>query len=81
MDVAIVPEVIAGFERMGFLNCAVVIDDACVPMVYLPQAAHKYVNCKRCKGYYLIIIQVLANHRGRFMNISVGSTGKDAEVI
>lgn len=32
-----VPEIIAGFQRMRFLNCAGAIDDRCIPVICPPQ--------------------------------------------
>ncbi|XP_039337474.1 protein ANTAGONIST OF LIKE HETEROCHROMATIN PROTEIN 1-like [Mauremys reevesii] len=68
-----IPKVIAGFERMGFPNCAGAIDGSHVSIACPPQGAHEYLNRK---GYYSIVMQALMDHRGRFMNVNVGCTGK-----
>ncbi|XP_067148208.1 uncharacterized protein [Apteryx mantelli] len=75
-----VPEIRAAFQKMGFPNCAGAIDATHVPIVCPPEGANEYANCN---GYYSLVLQGLVDHRGRFMNTNVGSTGKvhDAKVL
>lgn len=75
-----VPEIIAGFKRKEFPNCPEATDGTRVPVNCLLLGASE---CENQKGYYSIILQTLVEHRGRFMNTNMASTGKvyDARVF
>lgn len=61
VDIANIPKIMAGFERMepSMAHGAIVS-----PL----QGAHEYVSQK---GFWLIIMQALVDHKGRFMNASI----------
>lgn len=73
VDIRNVPEIFPGFQRMGFPNCTAVI-------VCQSEWAREFVNHN---GYHHIILQGMADHRGRFLNTEMESTGKvhDAKVL
>lgn len=57
-----VPEIIAGFQGMGFPNCTGVIDGTHVPIICPLQGVYEYINHK----YYTTVMQALGGHGGRF---------------
>uniref|UniRef100_K7FC41 DDE Tnp4 domain-containing protein n=1 Tax=Pelodiscus sinensis TaxID=13735 RepID=K7FC41_PELSI len=72
--------VIQGFGALGFPNCGGAIDGTHIPIHALEHQASLYINRK---GYFSVILQAMSDHRGQFMDINVGWSGKahDARVF
>ncbi|KAM7163464.1 uncharacterized protein RBU57_007784 [Macrochelys suwanniensis] len=64
-----VQDIVAGFEQMGFPNCRGAIDGTHIPILAPPHLASEYINRK---GYFSMVLQVLVDHRGRFIDINAG---------
>ncbi|KAM7175411.1 uncharacterized protein RBU57_001592 [Macrochelys suwanniensis] len=75
-----VQDIVAGFEQMGFPNCGGAIDGTHIPILAPPHLASEYINRK---GYFSRVLQVLVDHRGRFIDINAGWPGKvhDARIF
>ncbi|KAH1187045.1 hypothetical protein KIL84_019794 [Mauremys mutica] len=65
--------IVDGFAAMGFPNCGGVIDGPHIPILAPEHQASEYI--KR-KGYFLMVLQALVDHKGHFTNINVGWLGK-----
>ena len=73
--------VIQGFEkRLGFPQCAGVIDESHISIISASECPANYRNRK---GWHSIILQGTVNHLGQFMDINVGWPGRvhDAQVF
>ncbi|XP_053218796.1 uncharacterized protein LOC128400548 isoform X2 [Podarcis raffonei] len=68
--------IMAGFEEMGFPNCAGVVGTTHMPILCPPHQAAEYVNSK---GYYSMALQALVDHQGKFTHLSAGWPGKTHE--
>lgn len=66
-----IPEIIVGFQKIGFPNCAGTINRTHIPILCPPKGASEFLN-RKC--YYLLVRQGLVNQRDWFMN--TGHTGK-----
>uniref|UniRef100_A0A8C8R9H4 Putative nuclease HARBI1 n=1 Tax=Pelusios castaneus TaxID=367368 RepID=A0A8C8R9H4_9SAUR len=75
-----VREIIAGFNELGFQNCGGAIDGTHIPILAPDHLASEYINRK---GYFSMVLQALVDHRGRFMDINAGWSGKvhDARIF
>ncbi|XP_041347043.1 protein ANTAGONIST OF LIKE HETEROCHROMATIN PROTEIN 1-like [Gigantopelta aegis] len=74
-------EIIRGFqETWNFSNCAGAIDATHIPIIAPTEDHADYVNRK---GWYLIILQAVCDHRYRFTDICIGWPGRvhDARVF
>ncbi|CAM5119320.1 unnamed protein product [Eretmochelys imbricata] len=73
-------DIVADFAQMGFPNCGGVIDGTHIPILAPDHLASKYINQK---GYFSMVLQVLVDHCGRFIDISAGWSGKvhDARIF
>lgn len=69
-------EIIDGFQKMGFPNCAGVVGTSHMPILCPPHQAAEYVNSK---GYYSMALQALVDHQGKFTHLSAGWPGKTHE--
>ncbi|XP_065261278.1 uncharacterized protein LOC135879283 [Emys orbicularis] len=65
--------IVDGFAAMGFPNCGEAIDGTHIPILAPDHLANQYVNRKR---YFLMVLQALVDHKGRFIDINVGWPGK-----
>nr|XP_025033970.1 putative nuclease HARBI1 [Pelodiscus sinensis] len=65
---------------LGFPNCGGVIDGTHIPICAPEHRMAQYINRK---GYFSKMLQVLADHRGQFMDIFVRWSGRahDAHVF
>ncbi|CAM4542379.1 unnamed protein product [Lepidochelys kempii] len=66
-------DTVAGFAQMGFPNCGGVIDGMHIPILAPAHLACEYVNQK---GYFLMVLQALVGHHGRFTDIKAGWSEK-----
>ncbi|KAG6920367.1 hypothetical protein G0U57_021268, partial [Chelydra serpentina] len=58
--------IIDGFAAMGFPNCGGAIDGTHIPILGPDHQGSQYINRK---GYFSMVLQALADHKGRFTNI------------
>ncbi|CAM4598534.1 unnamed protein product [Lepidochelys olivacea] len=72
--------IVDGFAAMGFPNCGGAIVGTHIPILAPEHQASEYINRK---GYFSIVLQALVDHKGRFINISMGWPGKvhDAHIF
>uniref|UniRef100_A0A8C4Y219 DDE Tnp4 domain-containing protein n=1 Tax=Gopherus evgoodei TaxID=1825980 RepID=A0A8C4Y219_9SAUR len=68
-----VQDVVDGFAQMGFPNCGGAIDGTHIPILAPPHLASEYINWKR---YFSMVLQVLVDHRGCFIDTNTGWPGK-----
>ncbi|CAM5120087.1 unnamed protein product, partial [Eretmochelys imbricata] len=68
-----VHDIVAGFAQMGFPNCGGARDGTHIPTLAQAHLASEYVNQK---GYFSVVLQVLVDHRGCFIDINTGWSGK-----
>ncbi|CAM5106179.1 unnamed protein product [Eretmochelys imbricata] len=75
-----VHDTVAGFAQMCFPNCGGVIDGTHIPILAPAHLASEYVNRK---GYFSMVLQVLVDHQGCFIDINAGWPGKvhDARIF
>ncbi|CAM4546422.1 unnamed protein product [Caretta caretta] len=75
-----VHDIVAGFAQMVFPNCGGVIDGTHIPILAPAHLDSKYINRK---GYFSMVLQALVDHRGRFIDINAGWSGKvhDARIF
>ncbi|CAM4614605.1 unnamed protein product [Lepidochelys kempii] len=66
-------DIVAGFAQMGFPNCGGAIDGTHIPELAPAHRASKYINRK---GYFSMVLQAFVDHRGLFMDINAGWSGK-----
>ena len=67
-------EIVEGFESYwGFPQAAGAIDGTHIPILRPDESASDYYNRK---GYYSVIMQVVVDFRGLFMDIYIGWPGK-----
>ncbi|XP_053876904.1 uncharacterized protein LOC128833047 [Malaclemys terrapin pileata] len=62
-------EIVDGFAQMGFPNCGGATDGMHIPILAPPHLGSEYVNWK---GYFSMVLQVLVDHHGRFIDINTG---------
>nr|XP_048696234.1 uncharacterized protein LOC125632320 [Caretta caretta] len=65
--------IVDGFAAMGFPNCGGTIDGMHIPILGLDHLGSQYINRK---GYFLMVLQALVDHKGCFNDINVGWPGK-----
>ncbi|XP_050801902.1 uncharacterized protein LOC127047544 [Gopherus flavomarginatus] len=80
MTLGNVEDILDGFAQMGFPNCGGALDGTHIPILAPPHLASKYINRK---GYFSMVLQVLVDHRGCFIDINTGWPGKvhDARIF
>ncbi|KAM7170969.1 uncharacterized protein RBU57_005431 [Macrochelys suwanniensis] len=64
-----VHDIVAGFAQLGFLNYGGAIDGTYISILAPAHLASEYVNWK---GYFSMVLQVLVDHCGHFIDINVG---------
>lgn len=62
-----------GFAWTGFPNCRGIIEGTHIPIVAPDHLASEYINRKR---YFSLVLQVLVDQHGHFMDINAGWSGK-----
>ena len=71
-------EVVEGFRsHWGFPNCAGAIDGSHIPMAAPVDYHSDYYNCK---GWYSMIVQAVADHKYRFLDVYTGWPGSVHDV-
>uniref|UniRef100_A0A8C3IDJ1 DDE Tnp4 domain-containing protein n=1 Tax=Chrysemys picta bellii TaxID=8478 RepID=A0A8C3IDJ1_CHRPI len=65
--------IVDGFAAMGFPNCGGAIDRMHIPILGPDHLGSQYINRK---GYFLMVLQALVDHKGCFTNINMGWPGK-----
>nr|XP_048696075.1 neuropilin and tolloid-like protein 1 isoform X2 [Caretta caretta] len=68
-----VHDIVDGFAQMCFPNCGGAIDGTHIPILAPAHLASEYVNQK---GYFSMVLQVLVDHLGSFIDINAGWPGK-----
>uniref|UniRef100_A0A8C3J0A7 DDE Tnp4 domain-containing protein n=1 Tax=Chrysemys picta bellii TaxID=8478 RepID=A0A8C3J0A7_CHRPI len=66
-------DIVDGFAQMGFPNCGGAIVGTHIPILAPDHLATDYINWK---GYFSMVLQVLVDHRGRFMDTNAGWSRK-----
>ncbi|KAK5646268.1 hypothetical protein RI129_004732 [Pyrocoelia pectoralis] len=67
-------EIITGFEKLGFPQCAGAIDGCHIEVCPPKESAVDYYNYK---GWYSVILLAVSDHRCNFTYVNVGSPGRN----
>ena len=67
-------------EKLGFPQCAGVVDGTHIPITSPEECPADYFHCK---GWHSILMQGMVDHMGRFTDIYIGWPGRvhDARVL
>ncbi|XP_063003354.1 uncharacterized protein LOC134413155 [Elgaria multicarinata webbii] len=69
-----VAEIMHGFGELGFPHCVGAVDGSHIPLQSPIHQASEYINRK---DEYSMILQGTCDHKGRFINVEIGWSGKN----